>query len=649
MIRFFQIVCVVPLLAFSMLAGELTFKNVHVRTRTLADAERSHGYAAHQFELENLSTTQGRTVTIELPRENFRSESNIEIIRRTVTLGPKSRKVISLYQPPLDINSFNSDANIIVDGTARRLDDAFGVHVDELVNLGNNKITVVLASRSWGGGTLAMPASAAGSSSSAPAEFSVNIAEGPTSQWPRHWLAFSGFDVVVVRAKEWDAAPSEVQQALLQYVRAGGRLFVLGKITLPADARLQSASQMTSRKKSENIFRKNVVSLNEDHFNNEAFPHEENATGSENQTQPGQGTGPVPGAAFALGWGYIHLMDSPVNDELANTKMLAGIKTLSNHTDPRQPVLLSIVAATTGLYGDYQFYYDHQNSGSYDSYFPIVEDSSVPVRLMIVILIGFVVLAGPVNLVLLHKFKKRTWFLWTLPAISILTSAIVFGTVLLNEGFTPTVRRDVITILNQETQQATTVGALGIYAPVAPGELNFSAHTEVTPLLNYRGNDPGGNRGVDWTKGQRFTGKWVTSRVPAHFALRKSEPRKERLSVTWKGGTPTVVNSLGADILHLWLADARGNIFEASILHAGQRVELQRSSENQTVINHLNTEFLLSTKIDTPENNYPKNLVPGTYLARMAGSPFMENPIGRGQLKTHAVVYGVLKQSEAGP
>ena len=69
----------------------------------------------------------------------------------------------------------------------------------------------------------------------------------------------------------------------------------------------------------------------------------------------------------------------------------------------------------------------------------------------------------------------------------------------------------------------------------------------------------------------------------------------------------------------------------------------------QTVIDFINTDFLLSTDKNTPENNYPANLAPGTYLARLADSPFMENPIGRGQLKTHAVVLGVLTKAEAGP
>jgi hypothetical protein len=483
----------------------------------------------------------------------------------------------------------------------------------------------------------------------------VNIAEGLITQWARHWLAYSGFDVVVVRANEWNAAPTEVRMAIVQYVRAGGRLFVLGSITLPPDARKLNTTQLAARQQSASVLleKVDIISVSKssgiNDYPEEKMEHEEHEGHKQSGNRPAQNPSAVASSVYTLGWGLIRVLDPTITEMRNHRSTLEAIENLRSNKQVRMPALASVMAGARNLHADENYHYYREYSGSFDDYFPIVEDSGVPVRLMIVILIGFVVLAGPVNLVLLHKLKRRTWFLWTLPAISILTSAVVFATALLNEGFTPTVRRDVITILDHQSQQATTVGALGIYAPVAPGNLEFSAHTEVTPLLSSHGQDPGSNRGINWTKGQLFTGKWIASRVPAHFAVRKSESRKERLSVTWESSTPTVVNSLGTDITYLCLADAQGNIFEATHLRAGQRAKLQRVAGKQTVINYLNTNFLLSTDKDTPESEYPKNLTPSTYLARLDDSPFMENPIGRGQLKTHAVVLGVLTKAEAGP
>ena len=427
MSHFWQTTYVTLLVTFSMLAGELTFKNVHVRTRTLADAKRSHGYAAHQFELENLSGKK-RKVTIQFPAGGHHNGFNITDLRRTVELGPNSRKVVSLYQPPLSIDSFSNSALIIVDGAQRRLDDAFGSHVGSLSNLGIHQPAVVLASRSWNGKFAPNPT------------YEVNIAEGLITQWARHWLAYSGFDVVVMRANEWNVAPTEVRMAIVQYVRAGGRLFVLGSITLPPDTRKLNITQLAARQQSASALleKVNTISHSKSHGRINDFPMvNEERRQSGNRPAPNPST--TASSVYALGWGLIRVLDPTGNERRNNRSMLEAIENLGSNEQARMPALASVMAGARNLHADDKYSYIRESSGSFDDYFPIVEDSGVPVRLMIVILIGFVVLAGPVNLVLLHKLKRRTWFLWTLPAISILTSAVVFATALLNEGFTPTV------------------------------------------------------------------------------------------------------------------------------------------------------------------------------------------------------------------
>jgi len=653
MSRLWQIFCLAHLLACSLWAGELTFKNVHVRSRTLTDLKVIyHGYTAHQFEVENLSTTR-REVTIRLPWDTHRGKSVIKQLTRTVALGPSSRKVVTLHQPPLPLNSYDTVAVITVDGVSRRMNDAFSDQIDSSDNLGFDDHLVVFASRSWSNTKLLTLGSSTPSGASGPVQvFDITIGKNLINQWPRHWLAYSGFDAVLLRAKEWTAAPTEVRQAVEQYVRAGGRLYVHGTISVPPDARKLNATRIAERQENAQAFKKTIDQFMLEHqrndsLRNDSFPQEpaEEHSGSRYpETSPDLSYSTL----YSLGWGFIRVIDGSANETQTNGAIHSALTFLFNEQDSQMPALVPVLAGAKNLHRhDPHFYYE--NFGTFDDYFPIVEDASVPVRLMIVILIGFVVLAGPVNLVVLHKLKRRTWFLWTLPAVSVLTAAVVFVTALVSEGFTPTVRRDVITILDHETQHAATIGALGIYAPVAPSHLDFSAHTEVTPLIPSTGQDFGENRSVDWTKGQRLTGKWVASRVPAHFALRKTEPRKERLSITWKGNAPTVQNSLGADIHQLWLADGRGNVFEIANLRAGQRAELSLIVDRKTVTDHADTTFLLSTNNGTPTSDYLNQLAPGTYLARLADSPFAKNPIGRGKEKTHALVYGVLTKTEAGP
>ena len=47
------------------------------------------------------------------------------------------------------------------------------------------------------------------------------------------------------------------------------------------------------------------------------------------------------------------------------------------------------------------------------------------------------------------------------------------------------------------------------------------------------------------------------------------------------------------------------------------KAKLQRGADKKTANNYLNTNFLLSTDKATPESEYPKNLTPSTYFARL--------------------------------
>ena len=82
-------------------------------------------------------------------------------------------------------------------------------------------------------------------------------------------------------------------------------------------------------------------------------------------------------------------------------------------------------------------------------------------------------------------------------------------------------------------------------------------------------------RTVDWTHDQHLASGWVTARVPSHFMVRKSETRRERITV--RRGTNTdlrIVNGLGADIHQFWLADKDGTIYSASAIPAGEEAKL---------------------------------------------------------------------------
>ena len=99
-------------------------------------------------------------------------------------------------------------------------------------------------------------------------------------------------------------------------------------------------------------------------------------------------------------------------------------------------------------------------------------------------MLAFVVIIGPVNIIYLNRLKRRTWMLWTIPAISFFTTLLVFAYSLLREGITPDIRIAGLTVLDQVSHHAATFGGTAFYCPLTPsGGLNFDFETEATPLV----------------------------------------------------------------------------------------------------------------------------------------------------------------------
>ena len=310
--------------------------------------------------------------------------------------------------------------------------------------------------------------------------------------------------------------------------------------------------------------------------------------------------------------------------------------------------------------------------------FPVIENLGIPARGLFLLMLGFAIVLGPVNLSLLTRWKRRIWMLWTVPVISAATCAAVFGYMVVAEGWSGHLRTEAITVLDQNTQRASTLGWTAFYTPLTPGDgLRFSQDTELTCQLGGNSRDPYRRRGgksceIDWSDGQRLTRGWVSARVPAHFRLRKSEPRRERVTVRrGKDGNLSAVNGLGAAIKKLTVADERGQLYTAGPIGAGADARLQATGRSLSQIRALplvdpqaqpfpnapvpegrvslrevfRGEWLNHAKAmrTTPE----KYLAPLRYLADVEGGPFVEDGLPRaGQARRSAVVLGILKEIE---
>lgn len=292
------------------------------------------------------------------------------------------------------------------------------------------------------------------------------------------------------------------------------------------------------------------------------------------------------------------------------------------------------------------------DSNSANAALHVVDNLRIPTRGIVIIMLAFVIVIGPVNIIYLNRRRRRTWMLWTIPAISLATTMLVFAYSLLREGITPDTRIAGITFLDQAVHHAATIGGEAFYCPLTPsGGLHFDFETEATPLVRIGYNSGGTTREVDWTQSQHFTRGWVSARVPAFFHLRKPETRRERIQILSENGKLEVVNSLGAPIKLLWVADADMNIYQANNVDAGQKAGLILSKTSvprrQSGVQGLWHDTGFAANGDSLSNNAAKYLLPNSYIAVLNGNPFLENALGSAsshkRTKSADVVFGMLE------
>jgi hypothetical protein len=595
-----------------------------------------HGYVELRVLLRNL-TSDERVVHLSYPTVRERWVSSGVVVMRSVRIAGGQAAAVSLYQPPQEVA--NETLDMQVDGVAEgRSFPVSSLH--GWYDPSNANRSAVLLSRSvpqefWdlarakassspsaaaAPAPIVPPGSAhitramvAASAPSTPAADPLALlrSELPVSQWSASWLGYSCFDAVVLTAKDAEEMPAAVQLALRRYMECGGTVLVHGK-DVPA------------------IF-------------------------SEGRVDDGKG-------GYAVGFG----------------RLLTGSdsKTVA---DPKSSLLQSLskrLGGGSAVKKGWEATYDSLSNPPTHVYCPterpsnlyelLVAEATVPVRGLFVLVLLFGIGIGPANLWLLSRYKRRIWLWWNVPAISLLTCLLVFAYSLLSEGISGQGKTASMTLLDERFHRASTIGYISYYCPLTPSTgPQFGVDTDVTrledktePWRRYMGGRTSDLRQIDWTKNQYLLSGWVTARVPTYFQFRKNEDRRERLSVEKKSdGTLKVVNALGADIQHLYWADASGRIFEGYDIPAGAEQTLAVLSvkgKPQVASNSAGARqaFLrgaFCTEWVGEFNNVMKGtrspsalLSPGCYLAYLDKSPFVESPLPSVDSEhSAAIVYGI--------
>jgi hypothetical protein len=592
---FFAALLCAPLMAASAYAAD--YGDISVRVETVTGGFSDGGYLEYRAMIINRSKTKSHRVTIEIFSVGPYGQGEA---RRTVEVAPSSTMTIPLIAPGA---SHSAGAVVSIDGL--RQDEPTGVDISRTNAWVSRRVNrfFLLVSPDVDKSGLMNDAAVVGGFTGASGENEVAYLayQSPTPEWSANWVGYSSFDGVMITAEELSGAPDAVRSALWRFAECGGSLLIIGGWEIPAQWRGRRVNEVE-------------VTL-------EADPSKKYSMALSSKTQ-----------SYNVGFGWVTVIDAAGVKNVLPTQW-GAIKNSWNGSRPAGKNYSDIVEINKD--------------------FPVVERIGIPVRGLFVLMLMFVVVIGPINLIWLARKRKKIWMLWTVPAIALVTCLAVTGFALFSEGVSATSRAEAFTILDESSHRASTIGWIAFYAPITPSEgLHFSYDTELTPVTPqtwgyYGRGGGGGGRTIDLSTDQHLDSGWVTARAPAYFKFRKGETRRERLTIRQEGdGAISVVNGLGADLRELWLADRGGKVYSAGGIRAGAEAKLsltnRKLADYRAGMRELFTSNDWPGKIKEVELNPQRFLAPGCYLATLDAGPFVEEGLKNvGTRKGRALVYGI--------
>ncbi len=569
------------------------FGDIDITVHTHPEKTSIHGYFEYRMTVFNQSIDTSHRVMIELPFDQQSPRGNyIRSIRRAVTVAPRAKAHVSIFQPSLPLRGHRG--RISVDGVAiaKALDIKRSSHASYF-----NKKQVILVSRSLNRDNLesqlvnlfnSNPKRKKREKRKKPVETLIR-AQYDIKAWSTHWLGYSRYDGVLMSAADWRGASQPVTTALTAYIKSGGSITILGDFDPDAVANLKKRESQHDM------------------------------------------------AIYAAGFGRLIAAPAFRVDELND----AQLNYMQHEWRVSQLPFVQIA-----------------NESMANKAFPIIEGFDIDLKALLLIMLVFVLLAGPLNLFILHVRKKKIWLIATFPLIALFTAASVFGYVLISEGLEADVKISGVTLLDQIRHEAVSLGIAAYYCRMTPADgLHFSNQTEITPLVNRNYYQAGAARTIDQTTHQHLETGWITARVPSHFLVRKIEKRRERLQVTRRpDGRPEVVNGLGGVLKCLVLINARKEIFQGVQIPAGARVVLDPASAEFTNARALQQRFKAlcgGDAFETPKplqsfltQRNPQMTIQNTYIGLLSGGGFIEKGLAEpDNLEINHLILGSLDPS----
>ncbi len=307
----------------------------------------------------------------------------------------------------------------------------------------------------------------------------------------------------------------------------------------------------------------------------------------------------------------------------------------------------------------YSYYRSRSNSNFSDNVakVPIQVGRSLPVGILIAFLALVAIVVMPITVWYCAKKNRRLFLLAALPGSALALTIVVAIVALVAYGTTPTVRVQTVTILDPESRLAVSRGQFAIFAP---GQVTRKMSIPSDASFRLRGRDDD-HLIMKCGETFRLDGDWVKPLSAAFFDFERAERRSERLDVKrGADGKISVANLLGSPIVGGQL-QLDGQRYKIPTLEPGEETSVVGIPFAALSAQHLRSpaEELASAffgKSAEYGRSWSKTLeiaggektaMPdGTYVVRLAGSPFFPSPLAetKSYETAEAVVAGCVAQ-----
>ena len=291
---------------------------------------------------------------------------------------------------------------------------------------------------------------------------------------------------------------------------------------------------------------------------------------------------------------------------------------------------------------------------------PMEAKATIPVKTLLLVLALFACIIVPVAVLRSVKRNTRIRLLAILPGAAAVFALVVAISVYAFFGTTPTVRLQSVTVLDQTTKKAITLGQFGVFTPVSlDGQIAFPSDAAFARRHVRAQNDDDELVTVDSADEQRLVDGWVKPLVSAFFDFSRVCERPERLDFRVSpNGDVSVVNLLGAKVKsgHANVGGALWTFHDVEPGATAKAEKLGRAGAprppNPSHVSMYPFYDEQTTYGRSWEGNLKfvawacKKMSPGEYVVEVEGSPFFPSPLQRkkSNMSAAGLVFGKFKE-----